>query len=335
MITSGFFNSIDGDRRYRAENFADYFNSIISTGVFEDTIGNLSVSPNSGMSVTIAPGKAFVNGYCMISNSAVSIAISAANSSLDRIDRIVVRLDLAGRNMDIVLLEGTPAGMPAPPELTRNTSRYEICLAEIYVAAGTTAITEAMITDTRSDETLCGGVYVRTADQLILAGKADKLYVDNTFAPAATVADIINGTVLTNASKLQGKTISTTAPTAEQILKFNGTQYIPANCGYVSGFFTGDGTASRLVNLGFTPSIVIMCQFGYSGVATSAEYMWGASGSSGICTGGIATLNNPLYHYLAKAIEIVTNGFNVAYTTGTYPINTNKSGSKYLYIAFR
>ena len=45
MEKSGFFNSSDGDRVYDATDFAAYFGSLVSNGVFYATPTNLLVSP--------------------------------------------------------------------------------------------------------------------------------------------------------------------------------------------------------------------------------------------------------------------------------------------------
>ncbi|MCC8022235.1 MAG: pyocin knob domain-containing protein, partial [Clostridiales bacterium] len=43
-----------------------------------------------------------------------------------------------------------------PPELERNDDVWELCLAQVRISAGTNAITQADITDTRLDSDLCG-----------------------------------------------------------------------------------------------------------------------------------------------------------------------------------
>ncbi len=311
MITAGFFNSIGGDRRYRAENFADFFNSIISTGVFEDTIGNLIVSPSGGMSASVAPGKAFINGYCMISDSAISFSIPAAHASLDRIDRIVVRLDLAGRAIDIVLLGGTPSGTPTPPELTRNSSRYELCLAQISIPAGTTEMTSALITDTRPDANLCGGVYVRTANEIILAGKADKNVVD----------DILSGNTEVNAGAIKGTEISDTPALERQVLKLSQGVWTPvytytAGAG-VTAPWSSSVTYNYEVNLGSSPS-KLSISIDFTGVWSGAGIITvdvypGTPGMFGLL---------PTQPAKQGVVTITDNGFRITTTESTSVIGS-------------
>ena len=48
MLTSGFFNSVDGDRKYNAEQMSQMFEGLIGDGIFESVGGKFKVSANSG-----------------------------------------------------------------------------------------------------------------------------------------------------------------------------------------------------------------------------------------------------------------------------------------------
>ena len=63
MEKSSFFNSVSGDRVYRAEEWAEYFASFIGNGVFPVPSSGLQVVAGSGMAVTVKTGKAWINGY--------------------------------------------------------------------------------------------------------------------------------------------------------------------------------------------------------------------------------------------------------------------------------
>lgn len=157
MIRSGFFNSVGGDRLYDATRFAEYFASFIGNGVFNEPSTNLQVQVDSGMNVKIKAGKAWINGYILVSDSDYSEAIPA-EAILNRIDRIVVRLHFANREMSIVRKQGTAASTPTAPVVTRDANMFELSLATINVSVGSSAITPAMIIDTRADIEVCGFV---------------------------------------------------------------------------------------------------------------------------------------------------------------------------------
>ena len=68
------------------------------------------------------------------------------------LDRVVLTLNYAARNITLNVKKGTPAQSPTAPALSRTEGViWEIALADIAVAAGATAITAADITDTRPD----------------------------------------------------------------------------------------------------------------------------------------------------------------------------------------
>lgn len=56
------------------------------------------------------------------------------------------------------IVTGTFAEKAVAPTLTRGTSIYELRIAKISIPAGTTEITEDLITDTRFDDNDCGNV---------------------------------------------------------------------------------------------------------------------------------------------------------------------------------
>ena len=78
-IRSGFFNSVNGDRKYDAKRFAEYFNSFIGNGVFPNPSDNLQVIANNDMTVTVKAGKAWINGYIMINDDDYILALDVAD----------------------------------------------------------------------------------------------------------------------------------------------------------------------------------------------------------------------------------------------------------------
>lgn len=158
MITSGFFTSRNGDRKYTAEQIGEYFKGLIGNGVFADVSNALQVQQISGaMQVNVLAGRAFIDCFWLDNDSAYMVPITQSEIALDRIDSIVVQLDKTLRKMSIQYLEGTPAATPAAPSLTREDLVKEYRLANIYVAAGATSISQSNITDTRASSD-CGWV---------------------------------------------------------------------------------------------------------------------------------------------------------------------------------
>lgn len=151
-----FFNSKNHDRRYNARHWADYFAPLFKSGVFN---GDLQVTANDDMTVTIETGYAWIDGYAYHLTEPITVDIETASGNMNRVDNIKIRLDLTNRWIKHAedtgnYYSGTP--IPKDPEITATI--HDLIIARVNVAAGTTAITQDMITDTRMDETLCGWV---------------------------------------------------------------------------------------------------------------------------------------------------------------------------------
>lgn len=157
-IKSSFFNSVGGDRKYKAEDWAAYFGKFISNGFFADYLSALQVVSGTGMNVTVNSGAAFVNGYMMENTADYNLQIGVADGVLSRIDRIVVRWSLTDRNITLAVKPGTPAISPTAPALQRDEEVYELGLATVKIPAGSLSVASANVTDTRLDTSVCGAV---------------------------------------------------------------------------------------------------------------------------------------------------------------------------------
>lgn len=151
--TSGFFRSVSGDRKYTTDWLAKWVSSFIGSGVYN---GELAVTAGGGMSVTLPAGKAWINGYYYRNEASITLPIANADGVLHRKDTIVLRWNVNERSITAQVLQGGFASNPVAPEIVRDLELYDLKLAEISIPAGTTAITQALITDTRLDKTVCG-----------------------------------------------------------------------------------------------------------------------------------------------------------------------------------
>ncbi|AKC63158.1 phage structural protein [Clostridium sporogenes] len=159
MEKSFVFNSINGDRKYKAEDFASYFASFIGNGVFPNPATGLQVIDNNNMSVTVQAGKGWINGYYYQNTGDFILKIDVADSLLNRIDRVVLRLDFNTRKVNLFIKKGTFASSPVAPSLQRDADMYELGIADIYVRAGVISIIQSNITDLRLNSNVCGIVH--------------------------------------------------------------------------------------------------------------------------------------------------------------------------------
>lgn len=155
-VKYGFFNSVNGDRLYNANDISRFFYKLISDGVLDSPATNLMVVAGSGMTIKVLDGYGMINAKYVWLTSDESVTLDAADIALPRIDRVVLRLDTDNRQIVVAAKKGTPAASPTPPALTRSGAIYELSLAKIAVAANATAISQADITDERPDESVCG-----------------------------------------------------------------------------------------------------------------------------------------------------------------------------------
>lgn len=156
---SQYFDAVSGDITYNSADFARHFETITNNGYVKDANNELQVTETSptSLAVEVNTGIAWVEGrYFEVYNEAEELELDDADPTDDRIDRIVVQLDLDNKIVDLKVLTGTPAASPTAPSLTRTSTIYELSLAQILVGAGVTTIGDTDITDERDDGTLCG-----------------------------------------------------------------------------------------------------------------------------------------------------------------------------------
>jgi hypothetical protein len=155
---SSFFNSVSGDRKYQASDFAAFFSSLLTNGVFPNPSTNLQVLSNNNMTVTVGIGKAWINGYVYINDSALILPIAVADGVLNRIDRLVIQFDTVGRTIKTVVKKGVFSTTPVAPVLEQDANYFELAIADIYIGKGVLTVVQANITDQRMNTILCGWV---------------------------------------------------------------------------------------------------------------------------------------------------------------------------------
>lgn len=147
-ITYGYYNSVNGDRKYDAKTFSRFFNLFLHQGTFKDFGEQFSVKPAGGMSVRIGTGGAWSNTTWTISDTAFNIALNGADPTFPRHDLIVVRSKAGDgdRRNEIIKLTGKPESAPKDPGMSKSVDTYDLPIARIRVKAGTTSISATDIT---------------------------------------------------------------------------------------------------------------------------------------------------------------------------------------------
>ena len=145
------------DRAISSEPYRKLIHELFKTGIMPTLSTNMQVVAGDNMTVKVLAGFAVVEGCMTLEEETRSLEITASDT-LDRIDTVVLRLNLNDeyRTCDYYVVAGTPANSPVHPALTRTNSIYEIGLADVFIPANTSAIADERITDTRYDTTRCG-----------------------------------------------------------------------------------------------------------------------------------------------------------------------------------
>lgn len=148
-VTSGFFNSLYGDRKYTAEQFSALFNGLINDGVFSNIGTAFRVSATTDNNITIGIGRAWFNGIWVNNDALLPMTCNDPEVLLDRIDAVVIEINRseAVRAGRIIFVKGTASGTPVNPTLTHNESVDQYPLAYIRRKAGVSAVVQADITN--------------------------------------------------------------------------------------------------------------------------------------------------------------------------------------------
>ena len=139
------------DRDYTANQFMKYFSLFVGNGVFVSPTNQLKVIPGTGLSVIITEGWGFINGAWYHNDSNLEVPLVTNGTSNNRVDSIRLRYSESSRSISSAVFTGDT-------NLVRGETIYDLELAEVIVTPGSVTISASNITDTRTNENLCGFV---------------------------------------------------------------------------------------------------------------------------------------------------------------------------------
>lgn len=145
-VTSGFFNSVNNDRRYSSEQISAIFDGIIEDGVYYNVGSRFAVSAAGGNTIGIESGRAWFEHVWIYNDYSIFVNLSAADVLLDRYDAVVFTIDHSKRAASIDVIPGTAASKPEYPKLQKNSgSIVQYPLAYISRPKASKAIANADI----------------------------------------------------------------------------------------------------------------------------------------------------------------------------------------------
>jgi hypothetical protein len=150
-LSCGFYNSLDHDRKYNAEQFGSIFDGVIHDGVYMNIGGTMMVkATGSDMTVNIQTGRAWFNHTWTLNDTIYPITLPDAEQMLQKIVAIVLEInnETNVRTNSFKTLVGTPASQnPQRPTLVNTESIHQYPLAYILIKPEVTVIKQEDITN--------------------------------------------------------------------------------------------------------------------------------------------------------------------------------------------
>lgn len=155
-VNCGFFDSINKDRLYSADEMNRPYKRIITNGVFATPSGTPStdlqvLSANNGMNIIVKKGEGLFADKWYENPSDITITVPSNTALVPRRDSVIVQVDKRtnGRKGKLIYRTGTASSNPMPPDLSTANNVIEYRVANIYVAASANYIGQDAITDLR------------------------------------------------------------------------------------------------------------------------------------------------------------------------------------------
>ncbi len=149
-VTSGFFNSLDGDRKYDALQMSSIFDGIITDGIFMHYLNRfvVTVSDVAPFRVNVDTGRGWFDHSWILNDAILPLDLDISEVLMDRIDAIMIDVngELGVRKNDIFVVKGEPSTAPVPPVPVRSTAHNQYPIAHILVRRGSVGINQADIT---------------------------------------------------------------------------------------------------------------------------------------------------------------------------------------------
>lgn len=150
-VNCGFFDAVDNDRRYSADEMNMPYKRVLANGIFATPQGtpstDMQVIAGSGMDIIVKAGNGIIGDKWYESAADIRITVPNNTDVVNRVDSVIAQVDArsSGRVGNVVYRTG---GATAP-DLDTTAGVYEYRLANITVAPNATEINDSVINDRR------------------------------------------------------------------------------------------------------------------------------------------------------------------------------------------
>lgn len=142
----GFYNSINHDRKYAAEQVSRIFDGILTDGVYASIGEAFAVTVNSGMQLSIGSGRAWFNHTWSYNDTIALVTLPASHAVFDRIDAVVIEVNLQNRENKLMVVKGLESSTPTRPTLANGEGdTWQYPLAYVRVEQSVTEIEPSAI----------------------------------------------------------------------------------------------------------------------------------------------------------------------------------------------
>ena len=221
---SGFWDSVNGDRRYSGRQILGVFNGLVSDGIVKGYKNSMQVRINSNK-LQIRPGRAFLSygsyeGIWADIDSETAINVPSADGGLGRCDAVVLTLRGVSREVTVDYVTGTPSSNYLaydgwPSSIAEN--QFIIALILRNPGTGTTVnATTTRIEDARGKTLFGEGTAadgITGVSYASFAGMSSSTYVERQQDNASRV-------MITNSSGI----VTTSAITTTELSKLSGVK---------------------------------------------------------------------------------------------------------------
>lgn len=130
-VTSGFFDAIDHDRTYNAEDFGSLFDGIIKDGILNSYGDHFAVTHDNGLDIIVGSGKGWFKNTWIKNDDNLTLTADANTSGTQRIDTVVIDIDKRDsvRANSIIIVKGTSSR----PVLIDEAAHKQYPLYDLYI----------------------------------------------------------------------------------------------------------------------------------------------------------------------------------------------------------
>ena len=237
-VTSGFFNAIDHDRLYNAEDVGSLLDGIISDGILNTYGSHFEVTHDVGLDIIVGSGRGWFKQTWVKNDDNISLTAEANVTGNVRYDTVVIDVNKtdAVRANTIIIVKGTSD--PAGADLIDEAAHKQYPLANLVIDASGNDISDVV---DRRDE-----IYSQNALMIKPYWPIGSIFMtlDINFDPAVSFGGVweqISGKFLIGCGGTSGFEVGDTGGSWEHTIT---TNHLPSHNHGTGSLYIGNASAN-------------------------------------------------------------------------------------------